>query len=206
MIQWINPWSWYHSGVWIRCKLSSQRISLAWWCRINFNRIYSYWIFHITLIPPIISNNTKLILHGISHVYTWWIARVMPVSIIINYGLGDNYNPTSLNIPISCIYFLKSQNTTVSNGFIWSCPVEEVTWRLDPYLLPQNDHRVSCTYFFHIFRRKYGLCNEFSLIRLLNFGTLIICRESLGGRVLFRLGKGMYACLLKNFLGDGSRL
>ena len=63
------------------------------------------------------------------HVDTQWQVRVLYTSIIINWGLGDMYHPTSLHLTIDCINLLNRQDSTGLGGVICRSIKEYVPWR-----------------------------------------------------------------------------
>ena len=72
--------------------------------------------FHLILLSPIIVDNTALTLHYQSHADTWWWVRVMLVSIIVTWVLGDAYYPLDLHLPPWCLDFLNRKD---SMGSLW---------------------------------------------------------------------------------------
>ena len=144
---------------------------------IFFYSIGLYCItFFLILFYPIISNNTALNLHDCIHVDTWRQVRVLTESIILTWGLGDKYHPPSLNFPLVCIDFLKSQYSTVPDSSICSCPEDDVPWTLHPSALSQDDHWVGCPDLFYIFRRDTGLLYRWHLVRFPAIVRLSICK------------------------------
>ena len=64
-----------------------------------FYSIYLYCIlFHLILLPPILTDNEALSLHDHSHVDTWWGVRVMSVDVIFTSGIGNTYHLPTLII------------------------------------------------------------------------------------------------------------
>ena len=55
-----------------------------------FNQIYLCFIlFSVIFIPLFCSDIASIILHDLSHVYTWQGVRFMPTSTIYTWRLGD---------------------------------------------------------------------------------------------------------------------